>query len=233
MCGTVCIGCCRACAEKGGSGGSGCAIFKSLIRLLPFDIVPDIVDNSSTVTNRLLITEEATMTKTKAPKAPKAMIINVIKSGGAKSVETGINLLLIKPVAPAEISSASGVYTNLCYNIMAGSVDPSIMAAHAVRGQLKKLLVMSQADMNACKQLLSLDPAAIRAAWTIYFNGAKKVIGVTLQGLAKACAEKKEKSETLKEKLLAWIATVPPATLDALPVRLHDILIDIMPEEKV
>jgi hypothetical protein len=171
--------------------------------------------------------------KTNKTQTPKAMIINVIKSGGAKSVETGINLLLIKPVVPADISSASGVYTNLCYNIMAGSVDPSIMAAHAVRGQLKKLIVMSQADMNACKQLLSLDPAAIRAAWTIYFNDAKKVVGVTLQGLAKACAEKKEKSETLKEKLLAWIATVPPATLDALPVRLHDILIDIMPEEKV
>jgi hypothetical protein len=142
--------------------------------------------------------------------------------------------LLLQPVITAEqVDTAGKTQHILCLNILAGNVSPEIITANSVRGRLGKLLPnMAQADLSALRFVLGIKPADLRAKWETYVSARKNWRGVSLQALKKSCAEKGEQTVSLKDRLIAWMQAVSPATVEALPVKLYDILIDIMPEEK-
>jgi hypothetical protein len=176
---------------------------------------------------------KATKTKTTKKDTPKEIIVLFSKGGTGKNAHvTSVNVLNYGVVTPSMLGVAGDTMTYLCANLLAGTVDPAIIAANGVRGRLKKMFPqLDNPTLDRLRKCLDVTPEVLRAKWTVKFNSMKRVTAPTLDGLKSALATPKEKEMTLKDKLLKWIGSVEPATLKDLPVKLYDILVDIMPEK--
>ena len=196
-------------------------------------ILFNLIYRSITMTTSTKATKATKATKTTKKDTPKEIVVLFSKGGTGKNAHiTSVNVLSYGVVTPSMLGVAGDTMTYLCANLLAGTVDPDIIAANSVRGRLKKMFPqLDNPTLDRLRKCLDVTPEVLRAKWTIKFHSMKRVTAPTLDGLKSALATPKEKEMTLKDKLLEWINSVQPATLKDLPVKLYDILVDIMPEK--
>jgi len=158
--------------------------------------------------------------------APATKAITVIDGDGT------IDATDAPVITAAEVTVADTVMRNLAMNFLAGVVSQDIIDANSGKGGLGAAFpLMTQANKQAIRKLITLKPSVIRDAWANKQLTAKRKSKVGLQGLAVACSPKTPPTEGFKEKVLAW-ALDHKAEVLKLPLGLYDIIADIMPDEK-
>lgn len=118
-----------------------------------------------------------------------------------------VNAANVATVAVAEIQAAEDIRVHLCFNLMTGNADPAIGAAIKSRKLSTLLGSMARADQNALRFLADKKPADLQTAWAHYVDGAKRVRGISLQGIKSAYnalyGEAKAPKLSAKEQFLA------------------------------
>ena len=179
-------------------------------------------------TASIIVTPEAIV----APEAivtPEAVIVTVSKS---KTEVATLDASLSPVMTMGDVTAAVAVTSSLALNFLAGNVHADILACKNISTSFPR---MGNADKQALRVLLPLKAENIRASWATYVASLKSLRGVSLQALAKAAKGKAATAtESFKDRVIAW-ATLPEnkAAFDALPRGLADLIIDILPEEKV
>lgn len=159
---------------------------------------------------------------------PKDITPIMVTLSNTKESPNQINVRSVGTILPLELDISAQTMTNFCFNIMAGTVSPSIMEASQVRGGVKALIPhMNHNVIAKIDNLLKLKADVIVAKWNAQFQTSARKREVSLSGLIKACKAPAVKSDklSLKDTLIAW--TMENAELvDELPESLAMIFED-------
>ena len=128
-------------------------------------------------------TREAIMAK-KTTLTGNEVMITVTKND--KGETHAVNAANVATVKVAEIRAAEDIRQGFCFNLCTGTADPAIGAAIKSRKLSSLLPTMSRADQNALRALAEVDHIKLQAAWQYYVDNAKRVRGISLQGLRSA-----------------------------------------------
>ena len=151
----------------------------------------------------------ARTTKKSAPASVPSELLVITERNG--KTELAVNALAVPTVSHAEVGAAADVVQNLCLNILAGKVDPELLASASIKGRTKRLLPkMSETDVKALVVCMKELPATLVSKWNIWCLHHKKVSRLSPQGMAKALkfdpnAEGSDKV-TLRDAITAWCA---------------------------
>lgn len=155
----------------------------------------------------------------------------VIKEKNAKGETVPFDAFLAPTVHPAELISAGSTMQNLCLNILADRVDPTIRTAIDTKGGLARMFngELDDKDVSALKKVTKVTPEALRTAWAAYVARMSRVRKISLQAMAKALVEPSEPTATLKDAMVAYFADKTAEDIDA---ALYDIAVqfDLLPK---
>jgi hypothetical protein len=120
---------------------------------------------------------------------------------------------------------------DLAIAFYAGNIPQGMRDAMGKKGAL--LTLFSAADADAVRKLLKLSIGEIQDGWQAFVTNAKRVRGVSIQALSKACAAPKVRATSVWEQVQECISAMTQEDFQGLPVDLYDILVagEITPAE--
>ena len=139
--------------------------------------------------------------------------IEIISQKNGDNIERH-NVATDPSISIAEINAAGGTMQVLCFNLAAGTVAEEIREAASKKRLPSTFPAMSNADLSALRNLLTVKPSVIVKSWNAYAASVKRVRNVSLQALNKAVKGKPatEKKASVADQFKAAWLKVPAKT---------------------